>query len=220
MGQVVKAGAIPLLALLLLAAAGGVVQAMPLVDVQGLFAGRAVVLIDDERHVLAEGDAVAGVSLISASSDRAVFEYQGQRFELGLTSRVGGSYAEPSAATVRIRRDGSGMYRSHGRINGHSVEFLVDTGASAVAFNSGQATAMGVDYRRDGTPVPVTTASGEGMGFGVTLDTVSVGDIRLRRVRAVVLEGSHPRQPLLGMSFLNRVRMQNRDELMILERAR
>lgn len=193
------------------------VTAMPPVDVQGLFGGRVVVLIDGQREVMSEGETVAGITLIAADSQRAVFEYDGQRFESGLSSRVGGSYAAPARQEVRIARDGRGMFRSAGRINGRPVTFLVDTGATAIALNSQLAQTLGVDYQRLGTPVPVTTASGRTTGYRLTLNEVSVGTIRLSRVAAIVLEGGYPYEPLLGMSFLGRIEMRNSGQMMVLE---
>ena len=44
--------------------------------------------------------------------------------------------------------------------------------------------------------------------YSVKLDSVTVGDITLYNVGAGVIEGDHPTDVLLGMSFLGRVEMK------------
>jgi aspartyl protease family protein len=93
-------------------------------------------------------------------------------------------------------------------VNGISVRFLVDTGATSVLLSAADARSIGIDYRA-GRRGLASTANGTMPVWGVRLDSLRVGDITLNNVEAVVAEG--PRQvALLGMSFLNRTQM-NRD---------
>ena len=46
---------------------------------------------------------------------------------------------------------------------------------------------------------------------------VKVGEILLRNVSGVVIEGSEPRTPLLGMSYLSRLNIINEGQVMKLE---
>ncbi|MCP1673746.1 aspartyl protease family protein [Natronocella acetinitrilica] len=186
--------------------------------VVALFSGQAMVELDGDRHLLREGDVLPnGMRLLSASSDGAVFDHDGQRLELGLTNRVGGAFQGSAGATdVRISPDRSGMYRADGRINDVPVRFVVDTGASAVAISGDLARSLGVDYRQ-GLRIRVTTASGESTGYRVTLPRVSLGGIERRDVVAVVLDGAFPREPLLGMSFLGQLRMRSTGQILVLE---
>ena len=89
------------------------------------------------------------------------------------------------------------------------MRFLVDTGATTIAFSTAEARRLGIDYR-SGTRSIGRTANGTVTCYGVKLDTVRVGDITLQNVDAHVLEGMGPSNVLLGMSFLNRTQM-NRD---------
>ena len=52
----------------------------------------------------------------------------------------------------------------------------------------------------------------------VSLARVKVGEIELTNVQGVVLNGAYPLDVLLGMSWLSRVRMDERDNLLLLER--
>lgn len=206
---------ISLVALWLLPA---IAAAAPRLSVVALFNGKAMVEIDGRRHLLAVGQTTPeGVRLISASTKAAVLEVDGQRQTLGLSSSVGGRYAAPSRREVHVSRDPRGVFTTAGSVNGVPVSFLVDTGATAVVLNANDATRAGIDYQRQGVRVGVRTASGSTSGYEVALGRVSVGDISLSGVRAVVLEGDSPAMPLLGMSFLGRLKMRHEGALLVLE---
>ncbi len=189
------------------------------IHVVGLFAGKAVVEVDGARRVLAEGEtSPEGVRLISADSEQAVLEIDGERRAYELGGRVSTRFRRPERASVRIWRDGRGMFATTGAINGMPVDFLVDTGATYVAMSGAAARRLGIDFRVEGERGFAETASGVARTYRVTLDTVQVGDIRVRNVTAAVIEGSRPRRVLLGMSFLDRLEIENRGEVMVLRK--
>ncbi|HSC83403.1 MAG TPA: TIGR02281 family clan AA aspartic protease, partial [Pseudomonas sp.] len=101
--------------------------------------------------------------------------------------------------------------------NGHPVQFLVDTGATTVAMNEGQARRLGIDYRVVGRPMVASTAGGNVRGWRIKLDLVKVGGLEVLGVEAVVLEGDSPTEVLLGMSFLSRVRWREDNGVLLLE---
>jgi len=111
----------------------------------------------------------------------------------------------------------NGMYSTAGFINGHPVNFLVDTGATWIAMNVHQARSLGINFRYSGKRGMVSTANGVAPVYRVMLDKVRVGEIELTNVEAGVLEGSSPREVLLGNSFLNRVEMQRQGQVMLLK---
>lgn len=82
-------------------------------------------------------------------------------------------------------------------------KFLIDTGASMVSIPSATADALGI-RRDDRTPVvPVTTASGQGLAYEVTLDRIEIKSLRVRQVKAIVLDlPGNPEVGLLGNNFL------------------
>jgi aspartyl protease family protein len=112
------------------------------------------------------------------------------------------------------------MYYVDGRINGTTVQFLVDTGATTVAMNSTVAKRIGLDYRALGTQSIANTAAGQVLTWRLNLDRIAVGGIKLTNVDAAVIEGDFPRSVLLGMSFLKRIKMQDNGLLLTLEQSR
>ena len=187
----------------------GNILAVSRIEVQALFGGKAVVMIDDQRRTLSIGEtSPEGVKLVSADSKQAVLEVDGQ----SKTYRPGGaislSYKKPAHHEEQIYADERGMFRSVGTINGRTVRFLVDTGATTVAMNKSQARQLGVDYRMTGERVVVSTASENVKGYRVRLKSVSLGKIKQKDVDAMVIDGNHPGPILLGMSFLDKLKVE------------
>lgn len=191
--------------------------ATPQIVVQGLFRDRAVVTIDGKQRMLRVGEASPeGVELIRADSGEALLEFDGQRRVFRLGEQIAANYAEQASTEVRIWPDGRGMYATVGTINGLTVRFLVDTGATSIAMNEAEARRLGIDYRMDGERGHASTASGLVATHRVKLKVVQVGDIRLREVDALVIDGAYPEQVLLGMSFLGRLKIENHGTAMLL----
>lgn len=190
------------------------------IEVLALFRDQAVIHVDGRRFKLKVGESTPeGIRLVSVDTSAVVLEIDGQsrRYPLGAKLRTG--YKQPAAASeVHVYRNLQGMFTTVGSINGMPVDFLVDTGATTIAMNSVQAKRLGIDYRVQGEPGVVMTASGRESVFSVKLKTVQVGSIQLNNIKAVVLEGEHPTQALLGMSFLGQLKIDNTGEQMILRK--
>lgn len=187
------------------------------ITVVGLFSDVAVVKIDNEQHILRVGKASPeGVKLVSASSRSAILEVNGVQEEYSLGGQVGSRFTPPPRQpTVSLWRI-LGMYTTPGSINGYSVGFLVDTGASTIALNGKTAKRLDLDYK-SGDVVRVKTASGVEQAYKINLDEVQVGEIKLQNVAAMVLEGEQPEQALLGMSFLGQLDISHDGERMDLK---
>lgn len=106
---------------------------------------------------------------------------------------------------VTIAANPSGHYETKAKINGRSVHVLVDTGATMVALTFDDAAAAGIHPSKSDYTHRVNTANGQGRVAPVHLDEVSIGDITVRDVRAVVAEPGRLSQSLLGMSFLGQL---------------
>jgi len=196
-----------------------VAPADPDVRVLGLFSDKAVLDIAGRRAVLGVGETGPhGVKLVAADSDRAVLEIGGVRREARLDGRVSASKSAAPAAEVQVWRNPQGMFTTVGSINGLPVSFMVDTGATQVALNAVEARRLGIDYRVSGNPASVVTASGVEQAWSVILKRVKVGELELRNVGAVVMEGAYPSIALLGMSYLGRLEISNSGQLMTLRK--
>ena len=185
--------------------------------VLGLFKNKAIVNIDGVQRTLKKGKkSPEGVMLIWADSDSAILEVDGKEQEFKLGRHVSTQFKKKVLAEAKIMPV-NGMYATVGFINGHQVEFLVDTGATWIAMNVHQARSLGINFRFIGKRSSVSTANGVVPVYRITLDKVRVGEIELRNVAAGVLEGDSPSEVLLGNSFLNRVEMQRQGQMMLLK---
>lgn len=197
----------------------GWLAAEPLVRVVGLFPDAAVLNVDGKRTLLKVGqDGPQGIRLLSADSQSAVLSINGRQQRMGLSRDYNqGGYSTPERQRLIVARGRGGHYWVTGSINGNTVPFLLDTGASSVALNATQAKRLGIDFIGTGRPMQVTTASGVERGWQVSLRSVKVGAIEVLGVEAVVLEGNFPTDALLGMSFLNRIGWRQEQDSLILE---
>ncbi len=187
------------------------------VVVVGLFKNKAVVVIDGSQHLLSANQAaIQGVKLIRSNSDLAILEVDGKRNEYRAEGAVGSTDGPSDETTVHIYPDNLGMYRTGGTINNSSINFLVDTGATLIAMSSRHANLLGINYRLNGVKSIAATASGNVRTYIVSLDKVTVGGITLTNVKAAVIKGDHPRQVLLGMSFLSRIKFVNKGKALTL----
>ncbi|UVE17294.1 TIGR02281 family clan AA aspartic protease [Pseudomonas sp. LS44] len=207
-----------LLAVVLLLSASAL-QAAPQVQVVGLFPGAAVLKVDGQRKLVKVGQTgPGGVQVISADSRGAVLRIDGVDSAYSLSREYGdGGYAVPSKQQLSIAKGVGGHYWVAGSISGQPVQFLVDTGATSIALNDGQARRLGLDYRVQGQRMLVSTASGTANAWRIKLDRVKVGSLELLGVEAMVLEGNAPTEALLGMSFLNRVGWREEQGVLMLE---
>jgi clan AA aspartic protease (TIGR02281 family) len=111
------------------------------------------------------------------------------------------SPAEGVQKTV-LQRGAGGGYSAAVTINGRTIRGIVDTGATLVSMSAKTAAELGVGYGT-GDQLQMTTANGKTTGRAVTLNSVTIGNITLHQVEAVVSEADHPL--LIGMSFLSRL---------------
>jgi len=186
------------------------------VRVVGLFKGAAVLNVAGKQRLLKVGEtSPEGVKLRSADAVGAMVVIDGEQYQLSLTRAHSGGYQERKMVSKQIDINQYGQYLTPGSINGRSVIFLVDTGATSVALNSEMARALGIDFAA-GQEGRTATASGVVRSFHLTLDSVKVGGIEVRNVRASVIEGVYPTKVLLGMTYLSQVEMKENAGLLTL----
>lgn len=187
------------------------------VNVVGLFSNMAVVMINGGKpKTLRVGQSSDGVKLLAADSQSATLLVEGKTKQLGMgqAASIGGSSAF-SNPSVTLYADAQGHFLAECKINGAPLKFLLDTGATTVALNSGDAKFAKIDYKR-GEPMQVSTANGVVTAYRVTIANLQIGGITLSQVQGNVIEGGSPSVVLLGMSALNRLDMKRQDIMMTL----
>lgn len=130
-----------------------------------------------------------------------------------------GAYTAQGESPERIvlERSPDGHYRVPGRINGHEVTFLVDTGASVIAVPDELAQAIGLEQQ---VPVATKTAGGMVRSWRTHIDRLNVAGIRRYDVPAMITPSLPSGFVLLGMSFLSRVDFQQKGDRLILSSSR
>lgn len=114
---------------------------------------------------------------------------------------------------VEIRRSADGHYHWPGHINGHVVDFLIDTGATGTAIPASLARELGLASLGE---VQSNTAGGVVTGQVVRADIELRGGVSVQRLRVVALPMLND-SPLLGMDVLGKLRWQQRDAVLRIE---
>ncbi len=114
----------------------------------------------------------------------------------------GVAVVDAKTGNAKFRRSFSGSFKVGATINGAPVRLLFDTGATAVVLTAEDARAAGIDFEQLRFTIPVQTANGMGRAALTRLDTMTVGDIERRNIRAFVAEDGALETSLLGMTYL------------------
>jgi aspartyl protease family protein len=211
----------PRAALLLLAAGllAGMAQAQSVV-LSGILGGKALLVVDGgPPRSVAVGQSHQGVKVLSVETSQAEVEVNGTRQTLRLgQGPVSAEEASPETDSQRIvlQAVSNGHFLTQGQINGGSVRFMVDTGASFVAIGVADAQRLGVNLRT-AQPAVMGTANGATQAWRVKLNSVRVGDVTVHEVDAVVMPAPMP-YALLGNSFLTRFQMTRTNDQLVLQR--
>jgi aspartyl protease family protein len=189
------------------------------VALSGVLGSKALLVINGAPpKTLATGETHLGVKLISALGDQAVIDIQGKRSNLRVGDApvsVGGGAGAGGGNKIVLPMGSGGHFMANGTVNGRAIQFMVDTGATAVALGVSDAQRLGIDYQK-GAPVRMNTANGVAQGWRVKLQSVRIGEVEVYEVDAVV--GPNMPFALLGNSFLSRFSMNRNSDVMVLER--
>lgn len=114
---------------------------------------------------------------------------------------------------VVLQRNRYGHYVANGKINGKTVEFLLDTGASDVSIP--QSVASGLGLKR-GQPLVYNTANGNITAYMTRVSDLRLGDIVLHDITASINPNKSDETILLGMSFLKHLEFTQRGDTLII----
>jgi aspartyl protease family protein len=119
--------------------------------------------------------------------------------------------ADLDSGEVVIPRSRDGHYYVRGAINGHPIDFMVDTGASIVSISRDTAQSAGLI---DGMPANFVTANGTVAGRIVPGQIIEAGGIVMKGLSIGV--GIHGDIALLGQNFLRKVDILQSGDKMVL----
>ncbi|HTU11773.1 MAG TPA: TIGR02281 family clan AA aspartic protease [Allosphingosinicella sp.] len=153
------------------------------------------------------GAALIGLALMSPTLKRGGEAAPVDDAPLPSANAVGGgkrvSNTDPVTAPAprELQRGPDGHFYAEAQVNGATIRFLVDTGASMVVLTP-------EDAQRAGIRLPSERSMAMGVGgpveiIPVTLDRIAIGGIEARGVEAAVAETLPV--SLLGQSYLQRV---------------
>jgi aspartyl protease family protein len=187
------------------------------VGLAGILGSKAMLMINGgEPQSVAVGQSLDGVKVVSVQGDQVVIEIGGKKRPLRVGQHAIGAAAADGSGKITMTADNQGHFYTTGTINGVSVRFLVDTGATMISLGATDARRVGLDFNR-GQKGMTQTANGQVVVSKIQLDTVRIGDVTLHNVDALVHQTEMP-MALLGMSFLNRMEMQRDGSTMTLKK--
>jgi aspartyl protease family protein len=189
------------------------------VSMSGSLGDKALLIIDGAPRTVAAGATVQGVKLVSVSGSDAVVEVKGKRVTLSLGGsqvNIGGAPSDGGGTQIVLSAGSGGHFFTGGSINGNSVRFLVDTGATFVSMGASDAQRLGIDFLK-GQRGMSSTANGPMVVYRVSLASVRVGDVQVYNVDALVSQAPME-YVLLGNSFLTRFQMKRENDTMTLSK--
>jgi aspartyl protease family protein len=185
----------------------------------GMLGQKALLVINGQAKGVAVGATEQGVKLVKIDGTTAQVEVGGktQTLRLGGVAVVAGDTGGGTSGSRIVLPAGSGgHYSGLGSINGHPIQFVVDTGATSVAMGADVAAQLGLDPK-DGKTVGAMTANGAVYARQVTLTSVRVGDVTVYNIQAMVVPQSMP-VVLLGNSFLSHFQLHSDSSSLVLDK--
>jgi aspartyl protease family protein len=145
--------------------------------------------------------ALAWVGIFAAAYVLFLFRGEGQEIWRRIVADVSGTSGVQQGAAMRIAKGDDGHFHVTAAVNGHRVDFLVDSGATITTISPESARAANVESD-GGPPVPVITANGTAMSQPAIAAKFSVGVIERTDEKLHISEMTDA-DNLLGMSFLS-----------------
>jgi len=211
----------PALVIATAAAIGHVTPAFAVdINLIGIFGSKATLMVDGGKpRTLATGESSPeNIRLLSVGADSAIVDIDGKRQTLHMgNQRIAAARTDGGVQRVVLSGDAKGHFLTTVVVNGVSMQFLVDTGATTVTISADDARRANVRISPTERSI-LQTANGAVAAYRVKFDTVKLGDITLNNVDGLVMEGNGlgGRFGLLGMSFLNRTDMKREGDTLTL----
>jgi len=134
-----------------------------------------------------------------------------------MTARPAPASPTSNSRSVVLTRGRGGHFWTDAQVDGRRIEFVIDTGASAIALRESDAARLGLHPTQRDYTVKVSTANGISRAAPVELRRLEIGDIVVRDVPALVHPDGALGVNLLGMSFLAKVRWTHEHGKLVIE---
>jgi aspartyl protease family protein len=118
---------------------------------------------------------------------------------------VPGTVVAPVEGEVIVTRRMDRQFQMKAVVNGVTLPFLFDTGATTVTIRAEDADRLGIATDQLLFNVPISTANGRTLAASTMIETLSVGGITERRIQALVAKFGTLGTNLLGQNFLERL---------------
>lgn len=106
---------------------------------------------------------------------------------------------------VTVAADRNGHFFVEPILDGQQIRMVVDTGATVVALTQEDSERIGAKVLPRDFRVQMSTANGIVSGAPVRIGAITIGNVVVRNVEAIVLPKGKLEVSLLGMSFLKRL---------------
>jgi aspartyl protease family protein len=134
-----------------------------------------------------------GVGVITGARAQMQVIYPDRAVSAGFDASPGGK--------ATARRAGNGHYFFVVEVNGVPLNMMFDTGATDIALRAEDAAKIGVDVGSLNFSKAYATANGTARSASVVLNSVTIGGITRKNVRASVSQAGQLGVNLLGQSF-------------------
>ena len=120
-----------------------------------------------------------------------------------IASLTPGTPAELGDGRVVIKRNQSNDFLVKSKVNDAAIDFIFDTGASAVVLTYNDAVKAGFSPEKLSFGITVSTANGTTQTAPIRIGILEVGSIRRENVRGLIAQQGDLRTSLLGMTFMD-----------------
>ena len=120
-----------------------------------------------------------------------------------VASLTPGTPAEIGDGRVVIKRSQNNDFLVKSNVNDAAIDFIFDTGASAVVLTYNDAIKAGFSPEKLSFGITVSTANGTTQTAPIRIGVLEVGSIRRENVRGLIAQQGDLRTSLLGMTFMD-----------------
>jgi aspartyl protease family protein len=123
------------------------------------------------------------------------------------------SIVNQQQTSIILNQNSQGHYIASGTINGQSVNFLLDTGATLISIPFNLAKQLNLSQ---GKPYPVSTANGQVTVFSTKIASLKIGALAFKDLEGHLNPGMKGNTILLGMNALKHLDLRQKNNTLTL----